>query len=76
MIKRKFPARELALAVSMASVSMGASALTFDIGDEATLQIDTTLKASAAWRTEDPNLDRVAMSNSDYDGNPGEGLYL
>lgn len=73
MIKRKFPARELALAVSMASVSMGASALTFDIGDEATLQIDTTLKASAAWRTEDPNLDRVAMSNSDYDGNPGEG---
>jgi hypothetical protein len=73
MIKRKFPARELALAVSMASVSMGASAITFDIGDEATLQIDTTLKASAAWRTEDPNLDRVAMSNSDYDGNPGEG---
>ena len=28
---------------------------------------------SAAWRTEDPNSDRVARTNSDYDGNFGNG---
>lgn len=73
MIKRKFLVRDLAMAVSMATASLSASALQFDVGEEGSLQIDTQITASAAWRTEDPNLGRVARSNSDPDGNLGEG---
>jgi len=62
----------LTLAIS-ASMASSVHALQWDVGDEGSLQIDTQITASAAIRTEDPNLGRVARYNQDYDGNFGTG---
>lgn len=57
------------MVVSMALISTGsAHALSFDLGEEAVLDLDTTLSYSAAWRVEDQNEDLLAMINTD-DGN-------
>lgn len=69
---KDFKKLPLTMAIS-ASMVGSVHAAGFEVGDEGYLQVDTQITASAAWRTEDPNLDRVARSNRDYDGNPGRG---
>ncbi|GAA3939331.1 DUF1302 domain-containing protein [Litoribacillus peritrichatus] len=69
---KDFKKLPLTLAIS-ASMVGSVHALQFDVGDEGSLQIDSTVSVSAAWRTEDPNLDRVARFNQDYNGNFGKG---
>jgi len=69
---KDFKKLPLTLAIS-ASMASSVHALQWDVGDEGSLQVDTQITASAAWRTEDPNLGRVARTNTDYDGNTGFG---